>query len=369
MASYFTDEFEEFRARALSGGNLPSIHQLQEQAAAEGATTTASSSTSGLGVHSLSPRSSKSLNTLCTGASATPGTPPPWAGTPSLVTSGRRQGLVGGTGSRSVDHGIPAARRLQGMPTVVLSDEDTGSEADTETTTLFDGSDVIGDNGTGNGIKQHGSTSVDSSLAGTPQRSHNTKRCSADTGSSNDAVTGSTDAPQPPITLPPPSSSASCRLSPGDSGERVLSHMSWIMLDEDEWSLGDMRPRVSSMPAASLQPRSPLHGPKTPPSPLAATPRTTPQHKVRSFAISRKGVVSRGDVFVTGSSHNSVASNDSGESQSNASGGGPDLGPTFRVMVSGEAGVGKRALVTSFMSPEMDPIAMASFGEYQLVFS
>lgn len=151
----------------------------------------------------------------------------------------------------------------------------------------------------------------------------------------------------------------------GDIHERIMSHMSWVVLEDDDWHLGDMRPRVSSMPAKSLDTSLSASAQTHMPNMGQLKRSQVPEgHKVRSYAITPKGVVKKGEVFVNRSSSTSVASNDSESNHSNVS---ADL-PVYRVMVSGEVGVGKRALVHSFLASDSDNLDMCSFGEYKILF-
>ena len=142
--------------------------------------------------------------------------------------------------------------------------------------------------------------------------------------------------------------------------DRVLSHMAWTMLDDDDWILGDMRPRITSMPSRPF--RRSRWGRDHPPSlsQLRRSPIPGETHRVKSYAITPKGVVIKGDVYLSRSS-TSVASN---ESESTTHSAGSIEQPVYRVLVIGEPGVGKRALVQSFLSPDSPDNNLSSFGKF-----
>ena len=147
---------------------------------------------------------------------------------------------------------------------------------------------------------------------------------------------------------------------------RVLCHMACHVLEDEDWAVGSMRPRISSMPSRPVR-RSSHHFPI-----LATLKSAQDVHKVRSFTITPKGVINQGDHYV--SSSTSVASTESDATiNSNASGDGSPASAHgsqqahtssfLRIMVFGEPGVGKRALIQTFLTP--DPTV--SFGKFNLV--
>ena len=75
--------------------------------------------------------------------------------------------------------------------------------------------------------------------------------------------------------------------------ERFLSHMPCMMIDrEEEWDIGEMRPRVSSMPVKPFAQNSFRHKVLN----LSPPMQETNIHRVRHFMIDSKGkVISRGE--------------------------------------------------------------------------
>ena len=123
---------------------------------------------------------------------------------------------------------------------------------------------------------------------------------------------------------------------------RVLSHMTPTYVDDPDWEVGAMRPRVASLPTCSPLDR------RTPP--VAALRQHADVHRVRSYIIAYGNVISTGERYVSNSSVASTESNKScgTSTKSGNSGGG---GSYFRVILTGTDGVGKRAIIQRFLVP------------------
>ncbi len=151
--------------------------------------------------------------------------------------------------------------------------------------------------------------------------------------------------------------------------------------EDDEWFMGDPRPRVRSMP--SYYRNNDISTAKRELMKEAKQDKSNEFHKVRSFAITKKGVVSEGDVYL-GRKIQSLNSLDTGSTFvsfsnhiSNCSSPGTggtcttcstesDLGGRTRistVIVCGNVGVGKSTLIGQFITSEHGGLA-TSFGKY-----
>ena len=114
---------------------------------------------------------------------------------------------------------------------------------------------------------------------------------------------------------------------------RVLAHMHHVVQEED-WVMGEMRPRVASMP---VRPSRNINHSRD----LARSQVET--YMRRKFSITKRGLVKEGDQLVSRSSVQSINSEkspSSAESQSLK-----DSLPRHRVMMLGLQGVGKKALL------------------------
>ena len=134
--------------------------------------------------------------------------------------------------------------------------------------------------------------------------------------------------------------------------DRYLSHMTPNFMDDPDWEVGAMRPRVASLPACS--PRN-----RRNPS-MGALRAISDVHRVRSYVISRGSVINQGERYVSTSS---VASTEScgASTQSGNSGGATDF---HRVILFGTDGVGKRAIIQRFLLPADNNLSNQSFGKW-----
>ncbi len=124
---------------------------------------------------------------------------------------------------------------------------------------------------------------------------------------------------------------------------RFLSHMSFVVLDADD-ELGDMRPRVATEPSRTLSKRSFR---SEVPHPSNAHRDSVPFHTVRHFTITCKGnVVSQGQYLSKSST--SLGSYESASSTYSAA--SDDL-EDYTVLILGNPGVGKNALIDKFLPP------------------
>ena len=137
--------------------------------------------------------------------------------------------------------------------------------------------------------------------------------------------------------------------------DRWLSHMT--ATGDEDWDMGAMRPRVSSMPVRSVIRRPTSRAPSL----VRLRANQSPDlHRVRAFTITSRGVVSNGDKYI---SNSSVASTES-EGLSNTSDGSHDTPtPSYQVVLMGYPGVGKRSLICKFLSAE-NSTAMSSLGKF-----
>lgn len=143
--------------------------------------------------------------------------------------------------------------------------------------------------------------------------------------------------------------------TPEAFNERVLSHVADLVLKDTEWEVGDMRPRVASLPA-----RHP--GTRRLPS-LASLRRNSGVHRVRSYVITpHGGVIKEGERYV---SNSSVCSTESNLSAGTTTGSLTSLSPSpnYRIILSGQDGVGKRAIIQRFLVPHDAGTANSSLGK------
>ncbi len=142
---------------------------------------------------------------------------------------------------------------------------------------------------------------------------------------------------------------------------RMLCHMA---VDDGDWEMGRMRPRISSMPSR------PAYRMVGKPPVLTFLKAAQDLHKVRSFAITPRGVINQGDKFV--SSSTSIASSEGSDipnHRPNSRAGTPIITSHNIVMVLGETGVGKRALIHTFLEPENSPTINTSIGELYVLLT
>ena len=134
---------------------------------------------------------------------------------------------------------------------------------------------------------------------------------------------------------------------------RVLCHMAQKMLGDPDWVVGDMRPRVASMPTRPPRLRRAPY--------LSALKVPVAVHRVRSFVISHGGIINEGERYISNSSMASTESNPSGGA-SNHSGCSGGVVSHHRIIVTGESCVGKRAIIQKFLLPEGSSTDNSSLG-------
>lgn len=142
--------------------------------------------------------------------------------------------------------------------------------------------------------------------------------------------------------------------------DRHFSHTGKSLYEDDEWDMGAMRPRVSSMPARTLTKRA-----RVPSLARLRSNNSPDMHRVRAFTITSHGVVSDGDKYVSNSSV-SVASTESEAPSLTPDGSHDTPTPSLRVLVVGDHGVGKKALIHKFLSSG-DSSATTSLGRLLLL--
>lgn len=168
-----------------------------------------------------------------------------------------------------------------------------------------------------------------------------------------------------PLLGPPPAGPAGVDKGRSHSMANPTSEqrqMVTLKLDETDWEMGNMRRRVCSMPS--------YYRPRDHPNP-------DDLRRVRSFSITRKGVVCEGDLYVSaacpisdiiGSHHSSRASScgllSTGSCTSPAtSSESSDIIYHYNVVLIGAAHVGKSTLIQQFIASEHTGVINASFGE------
>ena len=123
---------------------------------------------------------------------------------------------------------------------------------------------------------------------------------------------------------------------------RVLAHMHHVVRDED-WMMGEMRPRVASMPVRPSRDQNMVNRSRD----IARANVET--YMRRRFSITKRGVVKEGDTLVNRSSSVSIASVESPpgfiENTTPDIPEIPDNMPHFRILLMGMEGVGKKALL------------------------
>ena len=134
---------------------------------------------------------------------------------------------------------------------------------------------------------------------------------------------------------------------------RVLCHTAQRLLGDTDWDIGDMRPRVASMPVRALCQRRPPH--------IATLKTPVNVHRVRSFIISHRGIVKEGELYISNSSMASTESNLS-TGTSNHSGCSGGKVSYHRVIFSGGNRVGKRAIIQRFLLPDGSSTDNSSLG-------
>ena len=140
--------------------------------------------------------------------------------------------------------------------------------------------------------------------------------------------------------------------------QKVCSNINWDwnVKAEEEFFLGEMRPRVSSMPT------KPSKRFRTQCWKLSQARAQMDRKKVRSFSISKTGMVKEESAeLVSVASSGSVLSIDSGTTSNMST--PPLQRQILRVVVSGDQHVGKRTMIKAFSASTGPDLVYSSFGK------
>ena len=153
--------------------------------------------------------------------------------------------------------------------------------------------------------------------------------------------------------------------SPGTkSVQKVCGNINWDwnVNDEDEFFLGEMRPRVCSLPTA------PLNNCRNRFIAMSRARAKQDRYKVRSFSLSKHGIVKpEGDRLVRMPSASSLQSFDSGTTSTTTVSPPSERSSRFSVIVCGIHNVGKTTMIKAFSASIGPDRVCSSLGEHPVI--
>ena len=130
-----------------------------------------------------------------------------------------------------------------------------------------------------------------------------------------------------------------------------------------DWLMGEVRPRVYSMPTRGSSLSHGYRRHHAPPLSEAWHNDEPLQHRVRSFTITSHGLVSKGDIYVSHESSDSGGGRAVGrKGGTSTSCGGSQEAVKYHVGIQGVPVVGKTSIINSFIKTEISGASFASSG-------